>query len=361
MSLNPLLISSAAGDCKIHMQSLHDFDLWLPNGVTSVLVFRDNKIPEHCSTPLQETCEERGIPFKLENLQGGEGLKDPNGWQNIIEAMGQASLDRAGRVVVMGGGSLGDAVGFAASVWHRGTPWLAIPTTLLAMVDAHIGGKTAVHQGGVKNRIGSFHLPEQVIVDRSLLSTLPLEERRQGWAELIKAAWLSETPLLQQLENDADAFSEDLIPSPEVLRSAMSVKVSIVNEDLHESGRREILNLGHTLAHALEMEAIRNGTFLPHGSAVSIGMVFSARLAKECGVGSDENVTRLIQLLQKVGLPTNMGPLDIDPVMKALRSDKKTRGGQLRWVLPVNPGNVIVDTVESSRVRRVLENLERDS
>ena len=237
MSPEPLAFypQSAASTLRFVADSLvpdnFDFSIY-----SSVAVFVDEKVPSKFYEPILNRCSADGVPCKHTALTAGESLKELEGCSRILDEMAEAGLDRSSLIVAIGGGSLGDAVGFAASIWNRGIPWIAVPTTLLAMVDAHLGGKTALHHGRIKNRIGSFHLPREVWVNPDVLLTLPVRELRQGWAEMIKAALIGGEPFFSSLEN---GIPENLLPPEDLIRRAMEVKVSIVN-DLKESGRRKV-------------------------------------------------------------------------------------------------------------------------
>ncbi|MDE0959967.1 MAG: 3-dehydroquinate synthase [Planctomycetota bacterium] len=317
---------------------------------TSQLLLRDSGVDAAALDPLRSILARRAALIERV-VPGGAACKSPESWQQILQIFAEVGLDRGGLVVVAGGGSVGDACAFAASVWHRGVPWIAIPTTLLAMVDAHIGGKTAIHLGGIKNRIGSFHLPRAVVSDRAMLESLPLSERAMGWAELIKAAWIGDPQLLESLEQSSDSIPVDLIPRSEHLAQAVAVKVAIVDQDPFEKGPRERLNFGHTLGHALEM---LSSPTMPHGEAVARGMVFAARLAEQIGEASDGTAVRLATLLQRASLPTDCSGIGLESLLETLQGDKKTRAGQLRWVIPRRPGEMVVRPVAIEVVERVL-------
>lgn len=317
---------------------------------TSQVLLRDASVPFEALEPVRDWLARRA-PVEEFELAGGESVKTPDSWSSILELFATAKLDRGGLVIVAGGGALGDAAGFAASIWQRGVPWVAIPTTLLAMVDAHIGGKTAINHGGVKNRIGSFHLPRVVLTDPALLDSLPLEERMQGWAELIKAAWIGDPVLLTELESDPDSIPPDKIPTSLQIAAASAVKVAIVGSDPFEYGPREVLNFGHTFAHALEMNS---AVPIRHGEAVSRGMVFAATLAEEVSITASGTATRISDLLQRVGLPVDWSQTPIEPILASLLEDKKVRSGTVRWVLPREPGDMVVESVPQEIVERLL-------
>ncbi|RTZ88152.1 MAG: 3-dehydroquinate synthase [Bacillota bacterium] len=324
---------------------------------TSQLLLRDSGVEESSLDSLRQILSRRA-PLVEQVVAGGEESKHSASFRNILEMMAESGLDRGGLLLVAGGGALADSAAFAASIWHRGVPWIAIPTTLLAMVDAHIGGKTAIHFEGIKNRIGSFHLPRAVISDVGFLDSLPVYQRAMGWAELIKAAWIGDPDLFESLENDPAAIPKNLIPTVEQLASAVAVKVAIVEQDPFEENRREVLNLGHTLAHALEMNT---SPPMLHGEAVARGFCFAARLAEEIGEAPAGTERRIAKVLKRVGLPTDLGGFDLEVVMPALLADKKARGQQGRWVIPCAPGKVVVKSVPTEVVERLLRSSPPES
>lgn len=326
-----------------------DFDF---SGYSRIAVFVDSNVaPDFCK-PILDRCSDQGIPCTHFSLTAGESLKEIGEWSSILDQIAEAGLDRGSLIVAIGGGSLGDAVGFAASVWNRGIPWIAIPTTLLAMVDAHLGGKTALHHGSIKNRIGSIHLPKEVWVDPGVLDTLPVAELRQGWAEIIKASVIGGGTLFNGLE---DRIPENLIPSNDLIRQAMEVKVDVVNSDLMETGKRKVLNLGHTLAHALEMERLDHAPRWAHGEAVSLGLVFACHMAERMQIIREAFSEKVSDCLKMAGLPVT--PVDIpDPerLLDRIERDKKSRGGVVSWVLPEAPGSIRIQELIRDDIREHL-------
>jgi len=228
-------------------------------------------------------------------------------------------------------------------------PLVQVPTTLLAMVDASIGGKVAVDHPQGKNLIGAFKQPELVVVDPLALATLDEAEMRSGWAEVIKAGVIGSPSLFERLEERGNK------PLSSVIAEAISVKVATVEEDPYEKGRRAVLNLGHTFGHALE---VLSGFTLRHGEAVSVGMVAAARTAVALGLCDETVEGRLVALLQRVGLPTRYEGYEPGKVWEAMATDKKRRGKKLHFVLPQALGQVVVtDQVPKAAVLEVLERL----
>jgi 3-dehydroquinate synthase len=248
-----------------------------------------------------------------------------------------AGAGRDAVVVGVGGGVVTDLAGFAASVYLRGVPWIAVPTTVLGIADAAIGGKTGVNLPEGKNLVGTFWHPRAVLADPLALSTLPGEIHREGWAEVVKAAAIADRGLFERLERGAERIqARDPGVTSELLESAVRVKVEVVRRDAVESGPREILNFGHALGHALE-KASRHA--LSHGQAVAIGLVGEARLGVALGRLPADVPERLARCLSALGLPVSL-PADLDD--EALRSglavDKKRRSGRLRVAMPTALG-----------------------
>lgn len=279
----------------------------------------------------------------------GEAYKTLDSVRSLYDQFIEGKLDRYGAVLALGGGVIDDMAGFAAATYMRGVPLVQLPTTLLAMVDASIGGKVAVDHPKGKNLIGAFKQPELVVMDPLALTTLDEAEMRSGWAEVIKAGMIGSPSLFEHLEERGDKL---LLPT---IAETIRVKVAIVEEDPYESGRRAVLNLGHTFGHALE---VLSGFTLRHGEAVSIGMVAAARTAIALGLCDETVEERLAALLQRFGLPTRYEGYEPREVWGAMATDKKRRGERLRFVLPRAIGQVVVtDEVPKAMVLEVLERL----
>jgi 3-dehydroquinate synthase len=280
----------------------------------------------------------------------------------LYEQFLAAGLDRSGTVLSLGGGVTGDVAGFAAATFMRGVRFVQVPTTLLAMVDASVGGKTGVDLPQGKNLVGAFKQPALVLIDPTVLSTLSVGAIRSGLAEVIKHAIISDSGLFADLE----AAGSELGSGSSVsswweedgaarIARALRVKVQIVEEDPFEQGRRAVLNLGHTAGHALEK---LSDFSLPHGEAVGIGMVAAARIAGELDRADPLLADRIETVLSDWGLPVRCPPFDASAIWKAMAHDKKRRGRSLRWVLPRAVGEVeIVEDVPPGVVKSVLCNL----
>jgi len=294
------------------------------------------------------SLREAGFEPVVCQVPDGEVYKTLDTVSSLYDQFIKGGLDRSGAVLALGGGVIGDMAGFAAATYMRGVPLVQLPTTLLAMVDASIGGKVAVDHPRGKNLIGAFKQPELVVIDPLALATLGEAEMRCGWAEVIKAGIIGSPSLFEQLEEG----DQPLLP---VIAEAIGVKVAIVEEDPYERGRRAVLNLGHTFGHALE---VLSGFTLRHGEAVSIGLVAATRTAIALGLCDETVARRLAVLLQRFGLPTRYGGYEPGEIWEAMAADKKKRGKKLRFVLPRAIGQIeITDQVPRAVVLGVLERL----
>ncbi|NHD17540.1 MULTISPECIES: 3-dehydroquinate synthase [Actinopolyspora] len=247
------------------------------------------------------------------------------------EVLGKIGMDREGVVVSFGGGAVNDLAGFVAGTWMRGVRVVHVPTTMLGMVDAAIGGKTAINTEAGKNLVGLFHEPSKVIVDLATLEELNGNELLAGTAEIVKCGFVGDPEILRLIEQDAAAA---LDPTgsvlPDLVARAIRVKAAAVGADLRESHHREILNYGHTLAHAIER---RERYRWRHGAAVSIGLVFAAELARLAGRLDDATADRHRAVLDQLGLPTSYDPDALNDLLELMKVDKKTRSGMLRFVV----------------------------
>ena len=247
------------------------------------------------------------------------------------EVCGRVGLTRSDVVISLGGGAATDLAGFVAATWMRGVRVVHVPTTLLAMVDAAVGGKTGINTAAGKNLVGAFHEPSAVLVDLATLDTLPRDELVAGSAEIIKAGFIADPTILDLVEADPVAALDPAgAVLPELVRRAIQVKAEVVASDLRESHLREILNYGHTLGHAIER---REEYRWRHGAAVSVGLVFAAELARAAGRLDDATADRHRSVLASVGLPTTYAPGVLPELVESMRGDKKARGGVLRFVV----------------------------
>jgi 3-dehydroquinate synthase len=280
-----------------------------------------------------------GLPASLHTFPAGEAHKTRATWAALTDDLLASGLGRDGGVVAVGGGVTGDLAGFVAATYMRGIPVVQVPTSVLAMVDSAIGGKTGVDTPAGKNLVGAFHAPRLVVVDPEAVATLPRRERAQGWCEAVKHGAILDDAYLSRLERDVAALLDGAADAVErAVRRSVELKAEVVGRDEREGGLREILNFGHTLGHALEAAS---GYALPHGSAVSLGMVLEARLGERLGASEPGTAERLARVLGDLGLPTiPPAGLGAGPVMAALERDKKVREGRVRVVLLERPGVV---------------------
>jgi 3-dehydroquinate synthase len=257
-------------------------------------------------------------------------------WQRMLEE----KADRKSVVVAIGGGVVGDLAGFAAASYTRGLRFVQVPTTLLAMVDSSVGGKTGINLPAAKNMIGAFWQPHAVWIDSSTLDSLPDREFRSGLAEVVKYGVILDEDFFEYLESNSNAILER---SPEqieyVVRRSCELKAQVVSQDERETtGLRAILNYGHTFGHAIEAKTAY-GRFL-HGEAIAIGMTMAGRLAVRLGLWSESCQKRQTRLLQKFGLPTSFLDVSAPHLVEAMQMDKKTEHGKLHFILPTRVGNV---------------------
>ncbi|MFJ4871804.1 3-dehydroquinate synthase [Streptomyces sp. NPDC088757] len=247
------------------------------------------------------------------------------------KALGQTGFTRTDVVVGVGGGATTDLAGFVAATWLRGVRWIAVPTTVLAMVDAAVGGKTGINTAEGKNLVGAFHPPAGVLCDLAALDSLPVHDYVSGLAEIIKAGFIVDPVILDLIEEDPQAARTPAGPhTAELLVRSIEVKAEVVSGDLKESGRREILNYGHTLAHAIE----KNERYKwRHGAAVSVGMVFAAELGRLAGRLDDATADRHRAILESVGLPLSYRGDQWPKLLETMKVDKKSRGDLLRFIV----------------------------
>ncbi len=272
-------------------------------------------------------------------LSAGEQLKGMGGLKPVLRKMADVRLRRDGLVVAAGGGSLGDLAGFAAAIWHRGTPWVVLPTTLLAQVDSAIGGKVGVNMGGLKNMVGAFHQPVGVFCAIPWLSSLTSTHFQSGLGELVKYGLGMDEYTWDLLWNSSKLIrARDSAVLKRLVRRAISLKAEYVAFDERDKGRRRHLNLGHTFAHALEGA----GYQLEHGQAVALGLVAATRLSVALGMADQSLEHQLLDLLSRLGLPRSIAAAPMDKAFAAMEADKKHQEEHKVVILPVRIGQSIV-------------------
>ena len=280
---------------------------------------------------IRSHLSDKGIDAHRIEIPDAEAGKELPVLGFIWEVLGRIGVGRKDAVVSLGGGAATDVAGFAAATWLRGVDVVHVPTTLLGMVDAAVGGKTGINTDAGKNLVGAFHQPLAVLVDLATLETLPRNEIVAGMAEIVKAGFIADPVILDLIEADPDAA---LDPTgevlPELIRRAVTVKAEVVAADEKESALREILNYGHTLAHAIER---REQYKWRHGAAVSVGLVFAAELGRLAGRLDDQTADRHRTILTALGLPVTYDGDALPQLLDFMAGDKKTRSGVLRFVV----------------------------
>ncbi|MBI3119834.1 MAG: 3-dehydroquinate synthase, partial [Candidatus Hydrogenedentes bacterium] len=306
---------------------------------------------------VRQLVEDSGRICVTHTLPAGETYKRLEQVENICGTFLQGRLDRTSLVLALGGGVVGDVAGFAAASFMRGVPCIQIPTTIVAQVDSSVGGKTGVNHPLGKNTIGAFHQPRAVLIDMTLLETLPERELCAGVAEIIKHGVIADAALFAYMERESDPIlAKDLAALEYPIRRSCEIKAEIVAEDEFEQGRRANLNYGHTFGHAIE--AVSEYRLFLHGEAVALGMCAAAALAHALGIVPQEFVTRQRHCLQAYGLPTRWLELPVDAALEAMHKDKKVRAGLMKFILPTEIGTVVHRTdVQEDQARRALESL----
>lgn len=280
---------------------------------------------------IRTALADKGINAHRIEIPDAEKGKDLPVVGFIWEVLGRIGVGRKDAIVSLGGGAATDVAGFAAATWLRGIDIVHVPTTLLGMVDAAVGGKTGINTDAGKNLVGAFHQPAAVLVDLATLETLPRNELVAGMAEIVKAGFISDPTILDLIEADPEAALDPAgTVLPELIRRAIAVKAEVVAADEKESQLREILNYGHTLAHAIER---RERYQWRHGAAVSVGLVFAAELGRLAGRLDDETADRHRSVLTSLGLPITYDPDAFTELLENMAGDKKTRAGVLRFVV----------------------------
>jgi shikimate kinase/3-dehydroquinate synthase len=310
----------------------------------SALIVSDETVGPLWADPISELIRSAVPQLAQARIGAGEAHKHIRTVEQLWDAALDAQLDRGSALLGVGGGVVGDLTGFAAATFLRGVAVGHVPTTLLAMVDSAVGGKTGFDTRHGKNLVGAFHQPSFVVCDTDALSTLPPRELRAGFAEVVKSAWIDGETAVAALERDQRALlAGDVAATTAAIRMSVGLKARIVTEDERESGARALLNLGHTVGHAIEVAADYSG-FL-HGEAVALGMVAAFRLAMRFGSATREQAERMTRLLAGIGLPTELDRALTPKALSFLGSDKKRRGSALTLVLPAEPGNVVLQKV----------------
>lgn len=300
---------------------------------------------------------ETGFAVETFSIPAGEEQKRLGTVAKVYDWLIGSRVERRDFVVCAGGGVVTDLGGFAAATCLRGIDFVHVPTSLLAMVDASVGGKTGVDHPRGKNMIGAFAQPKAVVIDPAVLRTLPERQLRAGWAEVIKHAFILDEGLMRDLE--AESIGHSTLMSPEIIARSVAIKAEVVSEDEREADRRTLLNYGHTVGHAIE--AVTGYSRFLHGEAVAIGMRAAGLISVEMGMLSEDGFERQQRLVRACGLPESALGLEPDAVIEATLVDKKVQGGQVRWVLLERLGRAVIrDGIPPEVIRRAVETVLRE-
>lgn len=313
-----------------------------------VFIVTDSNVAPLYLEKLESSLSGAGIAFASHVLPAGEATKSFSHLEALLDVLLEAKVERTTTLVALGGGVVGDLVGFAAAILLRGVPFVQIPTTLLAQVDSSVGGKTGINTRKGKNLVGAFYQPRLVLADTKALATLPRRELLAGYAEVVKYGLIDNPAFFEWLEKHG---GDVLALEPEMIRHAVLVscksKAAIVGQDERESGLRALLNLGHTFGHVFEAEVGYDGRLL-HGEAVALGMVLAFDLSARMKLAPQEDAARLADHLAKVGLPVRLAKLDgvdwnAERLLAHMAQDKKVKDGKVTFVLARGIGQAFLD------------------
>ena len=326
-----------------------------------VLLVSNPTVFEHYGETVIASLQAANFTVTYHLIPDGEQYKNLDSIAQVYDTALQSRLERSSTLVALGGGVIGDMTGFSAATWLRGVNFVQIPTSLLAMVDASVGGKTGVNHPQGKNLIGAFYQPKLVYIDPLVLKTLPAREFRAGMAEVIKYGVIWDGDLFSQLEkverlDNLDYVGEDLLQT--ILTRSCQAKADVVGKDEKEAGLRAILNYGHTIGHAVE--SLTGYTQVNHGEAVGIGMVAAGEIALAMEMWNREDAQRQQALITKTGLPTQIpAQLATEAILATLTTDKKVKAGKVRFILPTQIGAVTIsDRVSDEIISQVVEKLK---
>jgi 3-dehydroquinate synthase len=340
---------SAMGEYDVLVQSIEQSgNLLYDRGLQNPILVTDEHVAGLYAEHILASLQGAGFTPRIITVPAGEAYKNLDTVQKLWnEFLGQG-LDRRSTVIALGGGVIGDMAGFAAATYMRGIHWICLPTTLLSMVDASLGGKTGFDLPQGKNLIGAFYPPKLVLADPQLLQTLPNAEFISGMAEVVKHGVIADPELFDLCARGLDCVRENL---EQVVKRAMAVKIKIIEDDPYEKGFRAALNLGHTVGHAVELVSRFS---LRHGEAVAIGMIAEAKLAERLGWVEEGLSDRIAEVLSALGLPIQIPKeLPREEIIRTMRVDKKRNAKAIRFALPVEIGRV--ELVEISDLESVLE------
>ncbi len=330
-------------------------------GTSTAYIIADQNVQKYVRK-IQSSLESSQVAAHVLVIPSGESSKNLNTVRNIYDWLASMKAERNHLIIALGGGVIGDLVGFVAATYVRGMPLVHVPTTLLAMMDSSIGGKVAVDLPEGKNLVGSFYQPKFVMSDVSILKTLPTRELNSGWAEAIKHGLILDRDLVEIFDNQYDQLmSLDPDFATEIISRSVAIKANIVSKDEKETlGIRILLNYGHTIGHAIE--TVTEYKSYLHGEAVSIGMMAASHIAYRMGlVQSKDIIEKQKSLFMRYKLPTNFSDIDIDNILAAMKNDKKKSNGDINWVLLDSIGNAVtMDNVPEKVVKDSLYDLIGD-
>ena len=353
-----IAVEARSGSYKIHCRwgALDDLGtLMRDTGLRSMaFVISDQSVAERYGKRALASIEAAGFEAALHSFPSGEASKNLDIVREAYDWLLDHHAERSSTVIALGGGVTGDLAGFIAATYLRGVPFVQVPTSLLAMVDASIGGKVGVDHPRGKNLICAFYPPRLVVQDPSLFTSLPPRSLREGFAEVIKHGFIMDPAMLNILERDAErllTIEPDL--TTEIVARNAALKAGVVTQDEREGGPRMILNYGHTVGHAIE--AVTDYASVLHGEAISIGMMAAAEIGRRMGITLADIGERQARIFERYGLPVRMSGVDVDAVIAATAHDKKVAAKKVRWVLLEDAGKpVIRDDVPNQIVRDVL-------
>ena len=324
------------------------------------VVITDENVAPHYLAPLCASLEAAGVQVNSITLPAGEQSKSFAQLQSLSEALLEMKVERSTTLIALGGGVIGDLVGFTAAVTLRGMPFVQVPTTLLSQVDSSVGGKTGINTAFGKNLVGAFYQPKLVLADTQALETLDRRQLLAGYAEVVKYGFIDDLAFFEWLESNGPALiGGDRDLRRHAVLTSCAAKARVVAEDELETGKRALLNLGHTFGHALEAET-GYGDALLHGEAVAIGTTMAFDLSQRLGLCSEADATRATAHMHTVGLPTDLTHLDtkgwtVDALMDHMSRDKKVEGGKLTFILARGLGEAFITRdVSEASVRDLL-------
>ena len=341
-----------------HLSKIGDTVASFDNGKKIAIITHPDLVPLYAET-IQASCEAKGYEVSIITVPVGETSKDFHKLYDLVTELLTLKFERRDTLIAVGGGVIGDLTGFLAASYLRGINFVQVPTTLLAQVDASIGGKTGVNHELGKNLIGAFYQPQCVYIDTKTLESLPQREFRSGMAEVIKYGVIRNQKLFDLLEEHLETFKTfDVTNNPELWRTIITEsckdKAYVVSKDEKESNLRAILNFGHTIGHGIEADAKYTGYL--HGECVAFGMISAAYIAVQMKMCSQDVLTRLTNLIEAYGFDTVSKGNDVEKILDIMKLDKKVKDGKMRFILPTQIGEVVIrDDLSESLVRSAIK------